>query len=200
MNAADPEQRLKSFGWRLQGLGVLLALLLVLVAECLAYRPTDRRASACVRRIGELQKLLKEERRVRADYARLTRELTTLRRQAADLQKRIPDEPREADFLAQVSRLAGKVGLQIQDYRPGRITPQRGYSALQVDLICRGDYAGICKFLDGLSKLPRYSTVIRLQIDAHEARPNYHVEISLRVLFFTDNDRPAGEETETADE
>jgi Tfp pilus assembly protein PilO len=179
----EPDHKLKLFGWWLHGLGVAVTLFLMLFAEWFVYGPTDRRAAASARRTGELQALLRDEDPIRAEHARLTDELAAAREESAGLQKRIPNEPREGDFLAQVSQLAGDVGLNVRDYRPGAITAKPDYSHMQVELVCEGDYASICRFLAGLSELPRHSTVIRLQLDGDGSQPLCVANVSLRVYF-----------------
>ena len=183
MGPNNPNRKLKVLGWWLHGLGLAAALAIVLFAQLAVLRRIDEQAAACSLRAGQLEELLEDADRVRAEHARLTRELAVARRQAADLARRVPDEPQEADFLAQVSRLADDAGLEIQDYRPGTVTAEPSYSVVRVDLVCRGDYTGICRFLNGLADLPRHSTVSRLQIQSEESRGKCSVTMSLQLYF-----------------
>lgn len=181
MGLFNPNRRLRLLGLSLHGLGGLAAVTIALLAEFLAYRPLDAQVAAHVRRTEELQVLLREEQQCRREHARLGKDLSVAGEQAEILKKRIPDEPREADFLAQVSELADESGLRIQDYRPGVVTPRHLYSTMRVDLICEGDYESICKFLDGLSALPRHSTMVRLEIDSTIDKKHYSARISLEL-------------------
>jgi len=194
MRQAQQDRELKVLGWGLHGLGVLVTITIVMVAVFAVYRPIDRQAAACARRTHELQKLLRKGAQVRAEHARLSEELALARKQADDLNRRIPDEPREADFLAQVSQLANKVRMQIQDYRPGKVAAEPTYSTMRVDLICQGDYASISDFLDGLSGLPRHSTVARLRIESEQNGQEYSAEMSLK-LYFAVGGQPPGNQT-----
>ncbi len=171
-------------GWLLHGLGIVMTCGAALLAEFVLFRPIDGRADACLRRTDELRTLLKEEARIRREHARLSRPLAEARQRAATLQRRIPDEPQEAVFLAQVSHLAGEVGLQIRDYRPGAITRQPSYCAMRIDLICEGDYAGICKFVGRLVELPRHSVVVRMEIDSTGRGKVYAAELTLEIFFY----------------
>lgn len=173
MNQIDPDRKLKVLWWWLHGLGALVVIAIALFAEFAVFRPIDDRTATNLHEARQLQTFLRDKDKVRAEHARLAKELAVARGQAATLQARIPDEPREAEFLAQASRLADQVGLQIQDYRPSAISSQQSYSTVRVDLTCRGGYASICSFLDQLSKLPRHSTVTHLRIDANHKDPVY---------------------------
>jgi len=195
MHQPNRNPTLEVLGWGLHGLGVLVTLAIALAAVFLAYRPIDHQAAAYTRRAHRLQNLLQNGARVRAEHAQLSEELALARKQADDLNRRIPDEPREADFLAQVSQLAAKAGLRIQDYRPGKVTAESTYSAMQVDLICQGEYASICNFLDGLSDLPRHSTTTRLEIESEENRQEYSAKMSLKLYFAVHGQLPSDKTT-----
>ena len=185
MRPIDPNHKLRVLSWSLHGLGILLACSIGLTAQLVGYRPVDAQAAACSEQTEQLQVVLRDEQRLRAEHARLSRDLASAREQAAELSKRIPDQPQEADFLAQLTQLADAFGLKIQDYRPGVITPRSSYAAMRVDLICEGDYEGICRFLDGISELPRHSTMVRLEINAAPKKQLYSVELSLEVYVAT---------------
>ncbi|MBN2477593.1 MAG: type 4a pilus biogenesis protein PilO [Pirellulales bacterium] len=186
----DPNRRLGTLSRWMHGLGLLIALGIAGFVEFAVYRPIDGRTATCLKRNRELQALLREAPRVRADHARLTQEVADARAQAAVLKSRIPDEPQEADFLAQVSQLAGEVGLDIQDYCPGVITSRQTYSTMQVELICEGDYYSICNFLYRLAELPRHSTVVGLEINSEKGGQRYSAKMSLE-LYFAATGRPA---------
>lgn len=183
MHPVTANGQLRLLGWALHGAGILTALAVALLAELLVYRPIDARAHDWARRAEGLHERLEDATRVRREHARLSHDLAVAREQTAALKKRIPDAPCEADFLAQVSRLADEIGLRIQDYRPGAVTAKTSYSVLRVDLICEGDYPSVCRFLDGLSQLPRHCTVVRLQIDSAKSKQDYSANMSLELYF-----------------
>lgn len=183
MSLDDPNRRLNQLGWWLHGLGLSAALAIAVAGQLVVLHPIDHRAAASVRRATELEKGLQEASRVRAEHARLTDELATARQQAAELTRRIPDEPREADFLAELAHLADDVGLEIQDYRPGLIVSRGSYCVIQVDLIGEGDYPSICNFVHQLPDLPRCSTVTHLRIQSDDRRDAYLVTMSLQLYF-----------------
>ena len=185
MFPADPNRKLRLVSWSLHGLGALIACAIGLAAELVGYRPLDVEVAACARQTAGLQEVIQDGGRLRAEHARLRQELALAREQSADLIKRIPDQPEEADFLAQLSQLADESGLKIRDYRPGVITPRSSYATMKVDLSCAGNYESICTFLEGLAELPRHCTVVRFEIDSSSQVELYSVEISLELYVAT---------------
>ncbi|NQT17616.1 MAG: type 4a pilus biogenesis protein PilO [Planctomycetes bacterium] len=179
MHAVDPNRRLRLLSWLLNGLGALAAVAIVVTVQFLVFRPLDARLAAFTRRTQQLERLLSMEEKSREEHARLRKELTAAREQATLVKDRIPDEPREAEFMAQVSELAGESDVTIQDYRPGTVIPKGAYSTMRVDLVCEGNHEGICGIVDGLRELPRHSTVDRLEIDSQEAKEKYALGMRL---------------------
>jgi Tfp pilus assembly protein PilO len=179
MHAVDPNRRLRLLGWLLNGLGALAAVAIVLIVQFVVYRPLDAQLAACTRRTEQLEGLLAREEPFRQEHARLSEELSAAREQATLLKDRIPEEPRETEFLAQVSQLAGESGVSIQDYRPGTVTSKGSYSTMRVDLTCEGGHEGICGVVDGLRELPRHSTVVRLEIDSRQPKEHYGMNMCL---------------------
>jgi Tfp pilus assembly protein PilO len=183
MKPGNPDQKLKALGWWLHGLGLLIALAIGLLAKSFVLAPIDDRTAAHLRRADRLQDRLRDADRIRAEHARLVEDLAVARRQSEELKKRIPDEPREADFLAQVTHLADEVGLRIRDYRPGTVSEKTSYSVLQVELIGEGDYVSICGFLRRLPGLARHSIVRRLEVASDSKQEGYVLAMSLQLCF-----------------
>ena len=189
MPTFDPNRKLRVLSWSMHGLGALVACAIALTAELAGFRPLDAEVAACTRRTVELRAAIGDDERLRAEHARFHQELDTARGQSAELIERIPDQPQEADFLAQLSQLADDSGLKIRDYRPGVLIPKTSYATMKVDLICAADYESLCTFLDGLADLPRHCTVIRLAVDSASPAKPYSVELSLE-LYVATADRP----------
>ncbi len=192
MQQADPERRLRRLGWGIHALGAGVLVAMAVLAELLVFQPNRDFAGACSQQAAELEVTIRDGNRVRAEHAQLAEELADARRQAVLLQTRIPDKPQEAEFLGQASKLANEVGLQIRDYRPGTPVSTPSHSLLKVDLICKGDYASICRFLDQLATLPRHANVTCLQIDDDGSSPEYSVKISV-ILYYAAGD-PASDD------
>jgi len=183
MHLFDAEKRLSWIGWGLHGLGLSIALVGVVLGRFVLLDPIDRKAAECAERVHYLQSRLSEEDHVRAEHQRLSAEVDRARRETAALKERIPDDPCEAEFLAELARLAGDVGLQIRNYQPGAATARTSYSTLTVDLSGQGTYRSICALLDGLAHLPRHCTVRKLEIKADKRTATCAVELSVELYF-----------------
>ena len=120
MRPFDPEQRLRRIRCGVHVVGAGMLFVLALLAEMFVHRPLHNLNAACSQRTVELEAAIGDEGKVRAEHAQLAEALAAARHQAAVLRSHIPDKPREADFLGQASNLAGEVGLEIRDYRPGK--------------------------------------------------------------------------------
>ncbi|NLS93719.1 MAG: type 4a pilus biogenesis protein PilO [Planctomycetaceae bacterium] len=146
-------------------------------------RPLEAERCLALQRMSQLEMRLDAADRVRAEHARLREQLTAVEQREAALQARVPDDPGEEEFLGLASALAEETGLTIKDYRPGKATGGASCSSLEVQLIGEGTYGSICRFLDGLTKLPRHSTVAALHIGTADAEQVCPMEISV-VLYF----------------
>jgi len=169
-------------GVGLHGLGLAIVLGAAGIGYALALRPLDATIHGLDGRSVELQAALENAPAVRAEHERLRRALVAMEAGGAGLEKRVPDEPLEAEFLSQAAHAASQAGLQIGDYRPGVVRTSGHCSQMEIQLSCQGPYRSICDFLDRLAALPRLSQVERLEITA--AGPEgYPVTLWLLVYF-----------------
>ena len=178
----DPSKRLAVLGLGLHGLGLAVLLAGVGTAYALVVRPLDARIDALDERAAELQSLLDDAHNVGVEHQRLRRAVATSESKAADIQKRVPDEPLEADFLSQLAQAADQTGFRIGDYRPGVVRAHEEYSQMQVQLVCEAPYRSICAFLEKVAALPRLTQVEKLDITAAGAE-GYPVTLWLDVYF-----------------
>ena len=188
MNSSNMERRLRTLRILLHVSGASGLAAMLVVAWWFLIRPVDAQRRDSSQRMARLETTLAAADEIRGENASLSERLSADRDQEAALQARIPDLPSEAEFLALASELAAETGLKIQDYRPGKPAERPSCSSLDVELICEGDYASVCGFLDGLSKLPRLSRIERLHIDATNGKPPYLIEISVLLYFAARSD------------
>ena len=188
MDSSSTESRLRTLRVMLHVSGAAGLVTLLVVAWSFLIRPIDAQRRVTSQRMARLETTLDAADEIRGEHASLSERLSTDRDQEAALQARIPDDPAEAEFLALASELAAETGLKIQDYRPGKPVEEPSCSSLEVQLICEGDYASVCGFLDGISKLPRLSRIERLHIDATKSKPDYLIEISVLLYFAARSD------------
>ena len=191
MDSSSIKNQLRALTVMLHLTGALGFLTLLIVAWWFLIRPIETQRRIASQRMAEMDTTLVAADEIRTEHSLLSRRLSADRDQVAALKARIPDDPSETEFLALASELAEETGLQIQDYRPDKTIEAPSFSSLEVELICEGDYASICRFLDGISKLPRLSRIKRLHIDASKPKADYLVEISVLLYFATSSDAAA---------
>ncbi|HEV3003168.1 MAG TPA: type 4a pilus biogenesis protein PilO, partial [Pirellulales bacterium] len=165
--------RLRKFGLALHAGGLLAVVVAACAVHCFVCRPLLQERAEGLDRLGQLDGLLAGAEPIRQGYESLKQSLADAREREAALLSRIPQTPREAEFLALVSDLAGKVELRLRDYRPGETRVRATYSELEIGMSCEGSYQSICGFLDGLNHLPRLTNLTRLEITAQEGRDVY---------------------------
>ncbi len=142
----EPSKRLKRLGLGLHALGLSIVLATAGLGYALAIHPLENRIDEVDDHSFQLEGLLRDAPKVRGQHQRLQNEIAAARASVADLHKRVPDEPFEADFLAQLTEAANQSGLRIGDYRPGVVRGGQRCSQLQVQLSCQGTYQSVCEF------------------------------------------------------
>lgn len=174
---------LKKFDWAMHVGGLAVVLASVFLAYTCLFRPLTEASAEASGRCGEIAELLKGADQLRAEQAELKRSLAKAQEEEEALLARVPDEAHEAAFLGQISRLAKEVDIELRDYRPGEIRPQPGCSAMEVSLTCRGDYGELCRFLDGVGRLPRLVHMTGLDIDGSHGPGDYTALLKLLIYF-----------------
>ena len=182
-NPNDLERHLKVLGWGLHGLGLLGLLAGAWVLATGVYAPLEEWREDCLVQSARLDRLLADSTQIRAEHARLNAALKQLQEQRDSLQRRVPDDAREAEFLEQVTEVARDVGLHIHDYRPGMVTTLGDYSRMEIGLSCAGTYVGMCEFLHQLASLPRLANVTKMDVLAPSPDEMYTVNMTLIIYF-----------------
>jgi Tfp pilus assembly protein PilO len=179
----DLERHLKLLGWGLHGLGALGLLGGAWLLTVGVYGPLEEHREDCMVQSARLDRLLDDSTQIRAENARLTAALKKLQEQRDSLQRRVPDDPREAEFLEQVTEVARDAGLHIHDYRPGTVTATGEYSRMEIGLSCACTYPGMCDFLHRLATLPRLANVTKMEVLAPSPEEMYTVNLTLIIYF-----------------
>ncbi|GAA5507632.1 type 4a pilus biogenesis protein PilO [Novipirellula caenicola] len=100
---------------------------------------------------------------------------------------KIPTKAGEIDFLSELSELAKASQFQIRDFRPGAVVNKPLHSEMDIRFVGEGQYAGLCRFLDGLQQLPRSYRIARLSVTAPKSsEQTFSAECQLRLLFDLD--------------
>lgn len=101
-----------------------------------------------------------------------------------ELVQRIPNTPHEANFLEQLASVAAESNVDLRDFNPGNTIQQGKHSQLEIYVVGNASYEGICKFLDGLAKLPRLCQIASFEITSpSKGAVDYKIEAKLRIFF-----------------
>lgn len=179
----NPTARLKMLEWLLHGTGLVILVAAGVAGYCLVHLPLAEKQRVCVAQIAVLDGLLEHSGEIRATHSRFKDSLAKIRDRADALRERIPDRPRETEFLEQMNEAANEEGLNIRDYRRGAVMVKDTHSHLDVHVSCAGSYQQICGFLDSLAGLPRISTVEQATIISDSDAEGYPVELTLRLYY-----------------
>ena len=184
------DEKLARCSWGFHGLGLLVTAGVVLAALFLGIRPIEEQEARLLAKAAQLATALDIEAAVQAEHT-----LLAAKRQAADVKvqellDRIPNVPRESDFLGQITTLASEVGLSIVDYRPGTATEKQGYKQMTLTLSSDGSYESVCSFLHKLNELPRLNRVTTLDIAPVNVQNQYQMMMTLTIFFAPDSQLP----------
>ena len=173
--------------------GVALVCLCAVGFHFLVVGPLLAQRSDDAKRIEQLQKLLRTKASIAIRRASLTKQLADLRERAESIRRRVPATPDEAKFLGNLAQLADEQGLQILDYRRGRVLRSATHLQLEIGLKCTGSYASVCAFLDGVARLPRISSTKDVLIRPEDTLGMRSVDLVLDLFYGMRHDQPVQE-------
>ncbi len=101
---------------------------------------------------------------MRLEHAKQTRVYEELLAGVEELTRRIPDQPREGEFLADLARLAAEQEIAIEDFQRGAASQSKTHSTVTVSVILRGKYRNICGLMEKVSKLPRLAELTEMGV------------------------------------
>jgi hypothetical protein len=178
MNSSTAAVKLHRLGLLLHGGGLLITLGAVLGAGLSAYGLLSREWSEIHRRTHEARAYLTTA--------------PTIREHHAVAVKQMPTTPQESEFLAELTRLARESKLKITDFKPSEVAGGEAHAAVEIALRTEATYEGLCRFLDGLSSLPRLCHVKRLSLKAPDAaQTTYPVDMTLQIFFLSSDEKRA---------
>ena len=183
MLARDRKHELKLLGWLLHGTGLLAVLVAGLIGYFALVRPLRVAEQESRDRTTELELLLQDESKVRDQHLDLKRKLADISTRSAEVRQRIPDKEGVAEFLGAISQIANQEHVKIRETKQGEVTRANNCSRRALHLSLEGDYRGICGFLAGLEKLPRVTSVTKMDVSVGNSQKSYAVEMTV-VLYF----------------
>ena len=181
MLTSRTEQNLNRWGLHVGGL-------LIAVCGCglmlkVAVLPLREQDTELVNREADLRKVLDVETAVTRENEHLTKILDEADQKIKSLLDRIPNVPRESDFLGQITTLAKEVGVEIINYHPGQISQKDEYHEMSLTITSQGNYDGVCNFLHRLHSLPRLSRANKLSILPVADRNTISLDMTLTIYF-----------------
>lgn len=162
--------------------GLSVAVGICWLAVVFLLRPIEVERKKSIAEAEGVEEILQDEQSVTLRNQSLKRSLQEVDTRITRLLERIPNVPKEADYLGQVTALAKDVGLEIVDYRPASIQEHDEYHEMTVSLLSEGSYTGLCHFLNQISALPRLSRINELIITPR-GKGTYSVETKLTIFF-----------------
>ena len=180
-------------------LGLCVMIVLAIGPYVVAGLPMSAQNSTLRRQIDKTTRLLELEPKVVARHDVLSREAADLEQRRREVLERIPETADEAQFLGQVTELAGRCQLKLNDYRPGITEKKPAYSQVDIALAAEGSYEQLCRFLAGLESLPRFCRLAGVTVDRVEGEvPSLKIAFTLRIFFNSTPDKPADDRQEAA--
>jgi Tfp pilus assembly protein PilO len=171
-------------GRSLHAAGLGMMVVLAVVPYVAAGLPMSAQNASLERRIEKSTRLLALEPNVRARYESLVKEAAIHEQRRREVLERIPEVADEAAFLAQLTELAGKCELKLQNYRPGAPEKKPTYSQMDIALDAGGSYEQLCRFVAGLESLPRFCRLAGLSVTGQEGETeSLKITLTLRIFF-----------------
>lgn len=158
-------------------------LLIVGVSYVAGYRPLDDWRRGVAVRAETVRANLAEAPHIRRLHAEKSLELQELLASVEAVGRRVPERPREGEFLGDVSRVAEANGVTIHDFRRGQVKSAATHSAVSITVEGEGGYRGICGVLDAVAKLPRLASLTKLSVETGPTAKRYEFELRY-VLYY----------------
>lgn len=192
MLSQQASAKLHRLGLLLHAGGLLLTLGSMAAVSFAAFALLSREWSEIHRRAAAARAYLASASDIRARHADARRSLRQEEQRLESLLARIPTTPQESEFLAELTRLARDAKLKISDFKPAEVKGTDSHAAVEIALRTEASYESLCRFLDGLSSLPRLCHVKRLSLKAPDAAQNtYPVDMTLQIFFLSTHDKRA---------
>ncbi|WP_197525114.1 type 4a pilus biogenesis protein PilO [Botrimarina hoheduenensis] len=159
------------------GLGVLALIYLTASQPLITWR------ASLANQTRNLRLSLQEAPGVRSRHSVLKSQLDGLLTRVEDVTKRMPNEPRDDEFLADLSRIAREKGVQLEDFRRGTVSQDKTHSSLNVMVTARANHAGLCGLIDAVQRLPRLAELNEMQITGAAQGETYPVLLQYTLYY-----------------
>lgn len=181
---ADRKSKLIRYRNTVHVVGVLGIVAIIGLAVGLGYLPLRRERNSIRQRMTADVRVLEKRAEIKALHAKFQGRLAASEKNLERLLTRVPEEPQESEFLAQLANLARRSGLSLDDFRPGDPRWEGKFGEVEIRFTATGTYDQICRFVQGLDDTPRFCRVNSLKIAAKDPQDEvYPLEVSLLVFF-----------------
>lgn len=192
MNSQSAAVKLHRLGLLLHAGGLFVTLAAAVGSGMAAYGLLSREWSEIHRRTVAARAYLESAPTIREQHSSAVSQMQQESARLESLMARIPTTPQESEFLAELTRLAREAKLRITDFKPSEVSGGESHAAVEIALKTEASYEGLCRFLDGLSSLPRLCHVKRLSLKAPDvSQTMYPVDMTLQIFFLSSNEKRA---------
>jgi Tfp pilus assembly protein PilO len=181
MSVIDEETR--RFGRLLHYAGVLATVVCATAGYSFLHAPAVDAIAETSARIDEVVQSVQNAPVIRDQHRIVSAKLREVTTRIANVQARVPQGADDGEFLKQVTELAQKEKLAINDFHHEKPEAKNGYAEMQVSVQGVGSFSSICEFIDGLNKLARLSKVKDLTLSAEDAAAEYPISATLVIYF-----------------
>ncbi len=120
---------------------------------------------------------------LRRQHAEREEQLAQLLKRVELVNRRVPDEAREDEFLADLSQIAETHGVTIEDFRRGGTTETETHSLVEVSVNARGSYAGLCGLVDAVTLLPRLAELTEMEVASNATTTSYPIRLTFALYY-----------------
>lgn len=169
--------------------GVLYTLTIVCAVggSALAYtiiqRPLNDWRRGVIRRADLVRAQLSDGPSLQRQHAERKQQLEALLDRVELVNRRIPDEAREGEFLTDLTRVAEEHGVTIDDFRRGAASSTSTHWVVSVSVKAHGDHAGVCGLVDAVADLPRLAELTEAQIESKPEPGGYPVQLTYALYY-----------------
>jgi Tfp pilus assembly protein PilO len=181
MSVIDEETR--RFGRLLHYAGLLVTVVCATAGYSFLHAPAVDSIADAAARIDEVVQSVQNAPVIRDQHRIVSAKLQEVTTRIANVQARVPQGADDGEFLNQVTQLAQKEKLAINDFHHEKPEVKNGYAEMQVSVHGLGSFNSICAFIDGLNKLARLSKVKDLTLSAEDAAAEYPMTATLVIYF-----------------
>ena len=180
---ANPEQRLQITNCCAHAAGLAALAAVFATAYVVIIKPQHAAWRMARHERTELESLVQRAPAIKRAFAGLTEQQDEFDRRVQAAALRIPAEPQEAEFLAEIQSFTRASSVALNDYRPGVVVAGAPVSHMEIALVVSGPYANVCQFLEQLGKLERFTRVVRFEVKGGSQPDECQISLTVWIYF-----------------